>query len=947
MIGRTLSHYAIETPLGKGGMGEVYLARDSRLDRDVAIKVLTGAPEEGDRVRRFLTEAKAASALNHPNIVTVHDIDRDGAVHYIVMERIEGQPLTSVTGSPMALERFLQIALQISSALGAAHAAGIVHRDIKPANVMLTTSGTVKVVDFGLARLLKNEPDAAPEESTAERLDSLTKPGTTLGTIGYMSPEQAQGRRVDARSDVFSLGVLFYELLSGKPAFRRDTQMATLAAIISESLPPLRAVRRDVPRQLETIVQRCLEKDPASRFADASEIHGALLEVRNELAPAAPGKAARRWLVAAVTVILLGLIAAAAFVWRRESQLRWARNFAVSEVERLLEAEDPAAAYEIAKRARAIAPDDSQVQVAWANLTGPVTLTTEPPGAEISIRSYKKPGQWLSLGRAPIRADIPWLMLRYRVAREGYVPTETAPEVETTKNFRLHRPSERPEGGAFVEGGEVTFGGTTLSVPDFWIDVHEVTNADYRKFVASGGYGRPELWKHPFRHQGQTLSREAAMRQFVDATGRPGPAGWELGAPPEGKENHPVEGISWYEAAAYAEFAGKSLPTVFHWKRAAANEGLFSDILAMSNFGGKGTVPVAGAGGLGAWGTQDMAGNVREWCLNAVGEARYILGGSWLDAAYSYGEADAQSPLTRRPGFGVRLMQRAPVQPQLIADVTPARYEPPPPVDDAAFSAFARLYDYDPAPLNTRVEEVDDSHDAWRKEKVSFDAAYRGERVTAFVFLPRNARPPYQAIVYFPGSDAVLMKSSRSMWMRAVDFYIRSGRVVIFPVYKGTYERGVPAPRGHNDRRDLLIQRAKDIRRAVDYLQSRPDIDRDRISFYGLSLGASVGTFVLPFEPRFRTAILFGTGIYWIKRPPEMERTNYLPRIKLPVLLIAGRYDFGLPVETSQKPFFNLLGTPPDRKKHVVFEGGHVPTQFNDAVREMLAWTDQWMGTVR
>jgi dipeptidyl aminopeptidase/acylaminoacyl peptidase len=342
-----------------------------------------------------------------------------------------------------------------------------------------------------------------------------------------------------------------------------------------------------------------------------------------------------------------------------------------------------------------------------------------------------------------------------------------------------------------------------------------------------------------------------------------------------------------------------------------------------------------------------MAGNVKEWCWNKVEDKRYTLGGSWEDARYFYVQEDAQPPMARRPGYGMRLIRhQEPVTPALTAEIRSPDYEVPSPVDETAFAAFARLYDYDPAPLNARVEEVDESHDLWRKEKVSFDAAYGGERVPAYVFLPKNVKPPYQAIVYFPGTDAVMMKSSRHLWMRGVDFYIRSGRAVIFPVYKGTYERGVPPARGHNDRRELLVQRSKDVRRAVDYLVSRKDIDGERIAFYGLSLGGTVGSFVLPFEPRFRAAVMFGTGLYRLQRPPELQRESYLPRIKLPVLLIAGSYDYGLPGETSQKPYFELLGTPPDRKKHVVFEGGHVPTQFNEAVREMLAWTDRWLGPV-
>jgi eukaryotic-like serine/threonine-protein kinase len=959
MIGRTLSHYTIESRLGKGGMGEVYQARDGKLGRAVAIKVLPEtSAASSENVRRFVTEARAASSLNHPNIVTVHDIDQEGSTHYIVMEKIDGEPLSGVLGEPMKVERFIDVALQITSAIAAAHEAGIVHRDLKPANVMITQSGVVKVVDFGLARLAPMEASGG-EDPTIEWTGSHTRPGTVLGTVGYMAPEQVEGQRADARSDVFSLGVLFYELLSGKSAFRTSTPISTFAAILRDTPPPLQSLRADIPQDLQRILDRCLAKKPEERYPGASALHEDLLSLRRTVTQRASPPASRhnvRWIVVAAVVLALLAGAFIAARWRQESRVRWARDVAPAEVERLLEADDAVGAYVVARRAMEIAPDDAQVLQAWVNLTTPVTITSDPPGAHIAIRSYRaaQDDPWIALGETPISSvHVPFPLIRYRVSKEGYSTLETAPEFDLPEiEFRLHRPADTPEGMVAVQGGETSFGGTTATVPDFWIGVFEVTNADYKKFVDGGGYRRPELWKHPFARNGETLSWEAAMEMFVDQTGRPGPSGWELGSFAEGKGRHPVEGVSWFEAAAYAEFAGKSLPTVFHWKRAAANDGIFSDILLRSNFDGKGTVATGERDGLGHWGTYDMAGNVKEWCLNAVDEKRYTLGGSWLDASYFYSEPDARDPFVRDPGFGLRLMEAsASISPDLLAHVRTARYEIPPPVDDATFKVFASLFDYDAAPLNQKTEEIDDSHDAWRRERVSFDAVYGGERVTAHLFIPKNARPPYQTIVYFPGSDATLMKSSRNLWLRMVEFYIRSGRVLVFPIYKGTYERQVPPPRGHNDFRELNAQRVKDIRRTLDYLETRNDIDQQRIGYYGLSLGASRGAFLLAVEPRFRMAVLFGTGFYPVhfsgERPGDLQPHNYLPRIDVPTLLINGRHDFTLPLELAQKPFYELIGSGEGRKKLVLFEGGHVPGQFNDAVKEMLSWTDQWMGPVQ
>jgi eukaryotic-like serine/threonine-protein kinase len=950
MIGRKLSHYTIEGLLGKGGMGEVYEARDARLGRSVALKVLPGDPDaNSDRVSRFVNEATTASALNHPNIVTVHDIDRDGEVHFIVMEKIEGQPLDAREGEPMPLERFFDLALQITSALGAAHAAGIVHRDIKPGNIMVTGSGVVKVVDFGLARLDVRARSLAEDEPTTPRGGKGTTPGAILGTVGYMSPEQAHGIQATQRSDVFSLGILFYEMLGGRRPFEAGSTLATLAAILGETPRPLATVRKDLPPALIALVNRCLAKDPAARYGSAAEVHEELLAIRRAIDEKKTGwNRGSRVVVAAAVVLIIVAVSAAAFWWRQESQVRWVRQTAVPEIERLVEAENPVAAWVLARRALEIAPDDSQLLQAWTNFTFPVTITSDPPGAEIAIRSYYGDDEWVPLGKTPLEnLTVPFPLVRYRVSHPGYATSETAPVYPgPTRFFRLH-PSDRvPEGMVAVAGGNVSFRGTTVTVPDFWIDQYEVINAEYQRFVDAGGYRNQELWKHPFVHDGRTLSFEEALEKLVDETGRPGPAGWEFGAFPPGRENYPVEGVSWYEAAAYAEFVGKTLPTVFHWTRASANDGFFSEILEVSNFSGQQTAAVGSFSGLGQWGTYDMAGNVKEWCFNPVGDQRYLLGGAWYDTTYHFRNPEARDPMERREGSGIRLMlQNYPIASELVAEVQTHEQKLGEVADDATFASYARLFDYDPIPLDARVEESDDSHALWRREKVSYTAAYGGERVVAYLFIPKNAQPPYQTVVYFPGTDAMLLRSSRNLRIREAEFYIRSGRVLVYPVYKGTYEREVPADRGPIATRDLRVQMANDVRRTVDYLTSRDDIDPDRIAYYGLSLGASVASFALALEPRFRSAVVFGGHLTRRPATPEVEAQHFHARVRLPVLYVAGRDDFMVPLDL-QREYFDLLGTPPDRKRHFVFDGGHVPTQFNDAVREMLAWTDQWMGPV-
>lgn len=316
MIGKHLAHFEIVGKLGEGGMGVVFEAIDHHLDRRVALKILP--PEkmaDAARKERFIQEAKSASALNHPNIVTIYDISSADGVEYIAMELVSGRTLEEILARRRArLPEALKWAEQIAGALAAAHAAGIVHRDLKPANVMITDSGTAKVLDFGLAKLTGQE---SPEEDEATRTQRvLTQEGTVVGSAPYMSPEQAEGRKLDARSDIFSFGAVLYEMLSGKRAFGGNTRMAMMSAILQKEAPPLRSVAPDVPREIERIVARCLRKDVARRSQSMAEIKLALEEIKEETesgaiaaAPAAAKRTRRNLLWAAIGAATLGAAA--------------------------------------------------------------------------------------------------------------------------------------------------------------------------------------------------------------------------------------------------------------------------------------------------------------------------------------------------------------------------------------------------------------------------------------------------------------------------------------------------------------------------------------------------------------------------------------------------------------------------------------------------------------
>lgn len=284
MVGKTVFQYQLVEKLGSGGMGDVFKAQDTRLNRFVAIKVLPAKMSaDPERRRRFVQEAQAASALNHPNIITIYDILSEGDAQYMVMEFVAGQTLHDlIPAGGLPVSHVLQYGTQMADALSAAHAAGIIHRDLKPSNIMITQSARVKILDFGLAKLTDLSP-ASPSGSDATALGPLTQEGAILGTVSYMSPEQAEGKSVDARSDIFSFGSVLYEMISGRRAFDAGSSISTLSSVLRDDVRPIAEVAPDTPPLLEAILSRCLPKDPNARWQSMKEVERALSGLKRQL----------------------------------------------------------------------------------------------------------------------------------------------------------------------------------------------------------------------------------------------------------------------------------------------------------------------------------------------------------------------------------------------------------------------------------------------------------------------------------------------------------------------------------------------------------------------------------------------------------------------------------------------------------------------------------------
>ena len=965
MIGQTISHYRIIEKLGSGGMGVVYKAEDTKLGRMVALKFL---PEnvvvDATALERFRREARSASALNHPNICTIYEVDEVNGKPFIAMELLWGISLAHrIAGRPLPVGEVLELGTELADALDAAHSQGILHRDLKPGNIFVTRRGQAKLLDFGLAKALvvPAPSDSAPTLTRAELApDSLTSTGVAMGTFAYMSPEQARGEELDERSDLFSLGVVLYEMATGKQAFTGPTHAIVFDGILHKDPDPPSHISQEIPAELDRIIRKTIEKKRESRYPTARNLLDDMTRLKLQLGSGArvaiPIAQQLRRPIVAGTLLFLALAVALGATWwyRHTSPKRWAQTQAIPQISQLMEKGEYFEAYRLAKRAEPYVPDDPTLARLRLNYSDSGKIETNPPGADVYVKQYSDvKGAWEYLGKSPIQAHLPPANYRWKVEKNGFETVESAAEFAGSGLLiTLQAKGSAAPNMLLVPGGTSEVGATALAVPDFFIGKYEVTNREFQKFVQAGGYQKQEYWTEKFLDNGRELSWQEAIARFRDATGRPGPANWELGEFPKGQEDYPVSGISWYEAAAYAKFAGQRLPTVYEW-RLAAGTSIFSEILDLSNFGAKGAAPVGSYSGIGPYGTFDMAGNVKEWSWNAYGLKRYILGGAWNEVAYMYKDDDAQPPLDRSPTYGFRVVQsvQAAAFPetlqQPILDTLVRDYRNEKPVSDAIFSAYKGFYEYDHKPLNAAIERMEDSGEGWRKQTITFDAAYGQERVTAYLFLPANASAPYQTVVLFPHAGMFVPGDSRNPELSYVGFIVKSGRALMFPVYKGTYERYVPASeeKETSGERDLEVEDYKDMARSLDYIETRPDLDHQKLAYYGVSQGAREASVMLALENRFRTAVLVAGGFSPLLQVPEIREINFAPRVKIPVLMINGRYDFVFPLDTSQNPMFRWLGTPEKDKRHTLFDSGHVPPR-NDIIRETLNWLDDRLGPV-
>jgi hypothetical protein len=974
--GERFGAYELLRPLGSGGMADVWLASrtDGAFERQVALKIPRLRNRPVEMTARFALECNILAALECPGIARLYDAGVDaGGVPYIAMEYVQGEPLIAWCDSHVLDEAArIQLFLQVLDVVAYAHERQVIHRDLKPSNILVTGHGEIRLLDFGTARLLQSKSAG----------ESLTRLYGLAMTPEYASPELLHGESIDSRSDIYSLGVVLHELLTGaRPA--QATRNAT-----GETKRPRGALRE--------VVMTALQSCPDGRYPDAASFAAALR-------PFADGRShdltwwlkTRRVSVGGLAALgaLVGMMALLTWTLQQRGQERWAREVALPRLQALIAADDYAAAFELAREIDGVTPRDPVLRELEPSFSAKVTLDTAPDGAGVFHRPYAGGEKdWRFIGETPLEGvAVPIGVGLWRIEKEGHdsallalrnpgLQLGNAPDADIrllVKGVDLTIPladaATSPDGMVLVPAIPALIPGVgddPIEVPAFFIDRFEVRNRDFREFVDAGGYTEAGNWRDvPFDEGGEWRTAAAG---FVDQAGQPGPSTWRAGTYPHGTSDHPVTGVSWYEAAAYCRFRGKELPTAYHWYRAAGSivefwESTSSAIVHGSNFGGRELAPVGRFGSIGPHGTYDMAGNAREWLWNKGSLGRLVAGGAFDEPPYTYMQPGEAPPSDRSATTGIRCVQPAQAGPasedlrrRIAAAVVTfgaqadedAAVEP---VGDAAYAVLAQQLDYPATTIVPRVATSDSSNSAWTVERVTLPTGYDNASFAVQLFLPTDRGSPSGVIFYLPHVGEFIAPVTTEAFDPAgggtpLDFLLKSGWVLAVVAFDGAFERQWSAERmqsmssAERFRLQLRHWRAE-LGRTIDYLTTREDIEARTLGWYGISYGAITMLPLLAVEKRIGAAVLYSGGAALRSDLPASEQTyNYLPRVTQPVLMLNGRWDIDATPDSQQR-LFELLGSPADQKKHVLFEAGHGNLPRFQVEKQTLEWFERYLIT--
>jgi DNA-binding winged helix-turn-helix (wHTH) protein/formylglycine-generating enzyme required for sulfatase activity len=619
---------------------------------------------------------------------------------------------------------------------------------------------------------------------------------------------------------------------------------------------------------------------------------------------------------------------------------------------------------------------DNRIAPLLTGITLPIVLLTDPPGVEVSYRYARNGTDWISLGVTPIEEfALPRgnykLKLGDSVLMNATNPGATLNSAGVDQRIIGMPTSDIPDDMVFVPGGNYRLGAwgfdEETDLGPFLADRTEVTNAEYFEFVEAGAYADRDIWAPIISASGGELTWEDIEDLFVDQTGMPGPADWSLGSYPPGARDLPVTGVSWYEANAYLAFRGKTLPTVHHWLRIALGPmewkyPFATFLVPESNVGGTELLAVGSRQSAESGGAFDLIGNAAEWTSTAGTEGKSVVGASFRDAAWAYNFPRSAKPLQRRNDVGFRGIRRTdrsnPDPPQhidMFTDFTSTVRH----ISDEMFEGIRLNYQYREGTLNARDAELVEERefDQWIRRLIHLPGGHDNNPLPVYLYLPKRQSAPLQSIIYLPPADSWatgFRSESVQLENYQLDFIPRAGRALIWPVFFGSHERyddyhAAPVA----ERARLALERNRRIRdeigRVIDFLQSSPEFDGERVGLIGLSYGATLASYNLATEKRIRAAVLYSVGLAApnpIFANPQNDPNVYWARVTQPTLIINGRYDPLRPHHFVLEPLVNLLGTPPELKKSLLYESSHWPLPRYQLMRDSLDWFDQHLGMI-
>ena len=608
--------------------------------------------------------------------------------------------------------------------------------------------------------------------------------------------------------------------------------------------------------------------------------------------------------------------------------------------------------------------DNTILNSYYEKVTTIVDIYTSPDGIELYLKVKNDTiVEWEFLGITPlidVRVPQQWLELKFTYKNKDFFTGTHPYYLNDNDNIFI-----LPKDGFQIDSNFVLFLGknSKLKFPGidhlenkkigaYALSKYEVTNKEYQKFVKDGGYSKDEYWDFPITIESNTFDFNI-VETFVGEFGKAGPSNWSYSKFPKGQDNFPVTGISWFEARAYARYMKMDIPNVYQWSN-AANLGSSFRFVPKSNFSKSLLSNVGEVETNNGNNIFDIAGNVREWAINFSNSEktnRAILGGCYLDDDYFFNDYYGQNSFDRSIGNGFRLVKNLEqyetfnsyADTSIFVDIRD--YYSMPGISDEVFNIYKNQFnDY-----NTNIKDTIfdiPTNDTYKVQRYEIPCINGVEKLPGYIFYNSSITPPYKPIIYFPGSNAIHLTNTDIMISKKLDqfdYLMEEGYAIIHPIYLSTYEREDDLksdyPTKTKKYKDHVITWGKEFKKTIDYIDNRKDLDSEYLSYYGVSWGGYMANTLLAIDNRVKAAVLNVAGFCFQETFEEIESYLYTPRIKCPVIMLNGKYDVFFPLETSQKPMYDLLGTTKEEKKHYVYPSGHyVPKK--DLIFEHLNWLD-------